>query len=144
MGLLSDFFIATNAEVKSLEISKSPAGSVPSVQARSVEVVKLTQLQCIIDGSVFSDHLEQLGTMRVRSEGDEGPWVFLVPDVITRTLAESDENRLQQIANAWASTEEWKMDGGKPEDIFPLLNKLGSLAKRAKVENREMYLWLSL
>jgi hypothetical protein len=143
MGLLSDFFIATKAEVDSLEIAKSPTGSLPAVQARSVEVVKLTQLQCVIDGSVFSDHLEQLGAMKVRSGGDDGPWVFLVPGVIATTLAESDASRLQQIANAWASTDEWKMDGGKPEDLFRLLTDLGSLAKRAGVEKRELYLWVS-
>jgi len=66
MGLLNGFFIATGAEVNVLDISQSPAGSLPAVQARSVEVVKLTSLQCITNGSVFSDHLEQLGAMRER------------------------------------------------------------------------------
>jgi hypothetical protein len=143
MALLSDFFIATRAELDSLDIGKSPAGSLPAVQARSVEVVKLIQLQCIMDGSAFSDHLDQLGAMRVRSEGDDGPWVFRVPDIVTTTLAASEENRLQQIANAWALTDEWKMDRGRPQDILLLLNNLGSLAKQATVENREMYLWVS-
>ena len=143
MGLLSDFFIATTAEVDAFDINDGPAGSLPTFQAGSVDVVKLTQLQCIIDGSVFGDHLAELGRMRVRSEGDDGPWVFCVPDVITRTLAEADESRLQQIASAWALTEEWQLDGGRPEDLIPLLNNVGGLAKRANVENRGLYLWVS-
>jgi hypothetical protein len=144
MGLLSDFFIATKAEVDSLDIRVSPAASLPAVQARSVEAVKLTQLQCIIDGSVFSDHLEDLGAMMVKSEGADGPWVFLVPGLIGRTLAESDEHKVRDLAIAWASTDEWNLDGGKPEEIIPLLNNLGGLARRANAENRELYVWLSL
>ena len=144
MGLLSDFFIATRAEVDSLGADEGPASSFPTVRARSIEVVKLTRLQCIIDGSLLDDHLGQLGSMLVRSDGDDGPWVFLVPDVIAGTLAQSDGTELQQIANAWALIDEWKMDGGTPEEIVRLLTDLGSLAKRAIIEHREMYLWVSL
>ncbi len=144
VGLLSDFFIATQAEVDALDIARSPAGSLPTLQARSIEVVKLTQLQCIVDGSQFSDHLKELGSMIVRSADDDGPWVILVPDVVTRTLAQSEASELQRIAIAWASTDEWQRDRAKPKDIVSLIQGLGTLAKRAKVDNREMYLWACL
>ncbi len=82
--------------------------------------------------------------MIVRSAGDDGPWVISVPDVVTRTLGQSEAAELQRIAIAWASTEEWKRDRAKPKDIVSLIQGLAALAKRANAEKKEMYVWASL
>ena len=120
MALLSDFFIATPAEVQSLNIVRSPAKSFPSIQARAVEVVKLVQLQCILDGSVFKDHLKELDGLIIRSASDDGPWVITVPSIVTESLAQADEEKINRYGTAWASTEEWKLDNGKPGDVIVL------------------------
>jgi hypothetical protein len=144
MALLSDFFIASTNEIQSLNILQSPGKTFPAVQARAIELVKITKLQCIIDGSVFNDHIKDLDGMIVRSAGDDGPWIILLPNIITKTLLESNETKLADIGKSWAVTEEWVLDGGKPENIIPLIKNLTNLAKKAQAEKRSIYLWVSL
>jgi hypothetical protein len=144
MALLSDFFITTPSELNSLNINQSPAKLFPSVQARSIEVIKLTQLQCIIDGSSFEDHLKDLDKMIIKSASDDGPWIVLVPSVITMALTESEQIRLEDIGKSWASTEEWTRDGGKQEEIISLVKNIAKLAQQAENGKQNMYLWVCL
>ncbi len=144
MGLLSDFFVASKSEMDSLDIQQSPAKNLPSVQARRVEVVKVVQLQCIIDGSLFNDHLDDLDNMIVKEASDDGPWVLAVPKIITETLASADSRKIEDIGRSWALTKEWQTDGGNPEDVIPLVKQIGELAKRAQLEVKALYLWVCL
>lgn len=144
MGLLSDLFITTPPELQSLDIRQSPAQSLPSVRARRIEVVKLVQLQCIMDGSSFNDHLNSLGDMIVRSASDDGRWVVLVPNALTRALAEADRSQLEEMGRLWASTEEWLLDGGREEEIISLIKEIATLARKAVAGGQNLYCWISL
>jgi hypothetical protein len=144
MGVLSDFFIATDDEAQSFDASSSPVNAFPTFQARRIDVVKLVLLQCAIDGSTFEAHLDLLDTLFLRSESDDGPWVLIVPIDIQKALASADDYQLDQYGIAWASTEEWISDGGKPGEVIACLKDLARLAKQAEKENRNIYLWVAL
>ena len=100
MGVLSDFFIATEKEVQSFDASASPVNSFPTLQARRIDVVKLVLLQCVMDGSTFDAHLDMLDTLLLRSESDDGPWVVIVPMDIQKALAIADDHQLNQYGTA--------------------------------------------
>lgn len=144
MALLSDFFITKLDEIALIDGNRSPSKSFPSVEARSVEVVKLVQLQCILDGSAFEDHLRELNTLIVRSMSDDGPWIVTVPNVVIDALAEADENKISQYGMAWAATDEWKRDGGTPSNVVALTKDIASLAQKAKLAGQAMFVWVSL
>jgi hypothetical protein len=143
MGLISDFFVATQTELADMDASASPAALFPSVQAKRVEVVKLVQLQCLLDGSTFDQHLNNLDSFFVKTVSDDGPWVLLVPQVIIERLALAEPEMLSQIGTAWAKTDEWIADQARPAEIIELITQIAALARRAK-EERQMYLWVTL
>jgi hypothetical protein len=144
MALLSDFFITTPSELNSLDINQSPAKLLPSIQSRSIDVVKLTQLQCVIDGSTFEEHLKELDNMIVKSASDDGPWIVLVPNAVTKALAESDQARLENIGRSWASTEEWTRDGGKKQEIISVVKDIAKLAQQTEFDKQNLYIWVCL
>jgi len=143
MGLVSDFFLADEISLASIDLLRRPATDRRSVQAKGVEVVKLVQLQCIVDGSKFEDHLDELRSLLVRSASEDGPWVFSMPKPITKVLTSADDTTLQRLSEAWARTEEWSQDGATAREIASLLNKIAALA-RSSTNDEAMYVWVSL
>lgn len=144
MSLLSDFFIANPIEVQSFDAEKSPLKSFPTIQAKSIEIIKLIQLQRILDGSPFNDLIKDLDALTIRTVSDDGPWVILVPEIVVNSLAQADEHDLIQYGEAWASTEEWILDHGKTDDVIALIKDIAALARKTKDQEQNMYLWVSL
>jgi len=144
MGLLTDFFIAAPADVQTLDISQSPVGRFPGLQARRTDPVKIVQLQCCIDGGTFEDHMPLLDEMSVRDGGREGPWLFRVPQILCNVLASAGSADIDRHGKAWAVTEEWIADGGTATEIVPYLAEIALLASRARAEQKMLFMWMSL
>jgi hypothetical protein len=144
MALLSDFFVATADEVNGLDLSQSPANRFLCLRARRTDVVKLVQLQCLVDGTRFQDHVRELDTLFVRSAGDKGPWVVIVPKPLVDALSESSDAQISALGRRWAETDEWVRDGGTPENIVPFLRDIVRLAQQSKRENKSLYIWISV
>src|SRR5262245_44056609 len=119
--MLTDFFIATAAEVQALDIGQSPAASVRCLRAKGTDPVKIVQLQCCIDGASFEERMPLLDSMIVRQAGDDGPWISQLPEALESRLASASPEELDRVGRAWAATEEWKRDGGTPQNIIPFL-----------------------
>jgi len=143
MGLLSDFFVATSDEIGDLDIEQSPVIKFPTVQAARVDVVKLTMLRCIIEGTKFDDYLSTLDSLLVRGT-DEGPWIIKVPDSVYDRLSNADLPGVRDLADQWSKTEEWRLDGGTAENLEPFISELSKLATTGKNQNRELFVWVSL
>ena len=81
----------------------------------------------------------------VRELSEDGPWIFQLPDELIELLALLDANRTQRIAAAWARTDEWQLDGA-PElaDLARLLEEVTALARQARAEHQEVFVWLCL
>lgn len=144
MAILSEFFFATPAEVQAVDIAQSPAGRFPGLRAARTDVVKIVQLQCLVDGSKFDDHVRSLDALFVRTQSDDGPWVVRVPDSLFEFLATAEAERVQTVGTQWAQTEEWRLDGGTPDNIIPFLGQMCQLARMAKSAGKELYVWICL
>jgi hypothetical protein len=142
--MITDFFIATPAEVQAFDIAQSPAKSVRCLRAKRTDPVKIVQLMCCIDGVSFNDRLPLLNTMFVRDAGEEGPWIFRLPEILESRLATASENELDRFGKLWAATEEWTRDGGTPQIIVPFLAAIAQFAVEARDQQRAVYVWMSL
>jgi hypothetical protein len=144
MALLSDFFVAAANELDQLDLAKGPATHFRCLRASRTDVVKIVRLQCLVDGTRFEDRLGGLDSLFVRTAGDDGPWIIGVPEPLVSKLATCNEEEINSLGTRWAKTEEWVLDGGKPENIVPLLLEIVKLARQAEQENKKLYVWISL
>ncbi len=144
MSLLSDFFIATPNEVQDADIAQTPVGRFPGLLAKRTDVIKIVQLQCIVEGSLFDDHVAGLDALFVRTMSDEGTWIVRVPDSLFEFLYSAEANRIRTVGKQWAETEEWRLDRGSPDDIILFLDQICQLARMAKSAGKELYVWISL
>jgi hypothetical protein len=131
-------------------VEQGPANHFPTVEAKSVDDVKITSLNAIAtgrsydvdDGSFDRIHPE---TPLIRDGGEEGPWVFRLPAPLLSALGEADVTRLTEINEAWAQTEEWALEGvTDPDETRWLLTEVARLARDAQATGKGVYLWLSL
>jgi hypothetical protein len=128
-------------------VDSGPAGHMPTVEENGVDPVKLATLNGIATGRDYSvdGGFDQLSeeVEEVTSKGDEGPWVLAVPSALVAALRSASGERLETIADEWAATDEWMLDGVPAEDIRPLLHDLADLARSAEPPKR-LYMWMSL
>lgn len=141
--MLTDFFIATPAEVEALDIARGPSANGQCLRAKRTDPVKIVQLQCCIEGVPFEQRLPLLDEMMMRG-GEEGPWIFRVPNTLQSRLASASEQDIRQFGRAWAATEEWTRDGGTPENIVPFLQEIARLASQATAQQRSVFIWMCL
>ena len=118
-----------------------------TIEENGVDPIKLATLNGIATGRDYSvdGGFDQLSeeVEEVASNGDEGPWVFAVPTALVAALRSVGAERLAMIADEWAATEEWMLDGVPADDVRPLLHDLAELARSAEPPKR-MYMWMSL
>ncbi len=144
MSILSDFFVATPGDAQEADIVQSPVGRFPCLRAARADVVKIVQLQCIVDGSRFADHVGGLGALLMRANSDDGPWLAKPPDSLFEFLSTADSDRVLAVGTLWAETDEWRADGGTPDNVVPFLGQICQLARLARDTRKELYVWISL
>jgi hypothetical protein len=167
MGILTDAFIATDAEVATVDFAhKMPSELFPTLEAKRVDTIKLGTLEAIMAGAdaaeiarmdveAFVDDLgrkypwiRDIGAELGEGESSNGPWVCRLPDSLTTRLAELSPAEIVRFGRAWAATEEWQADGRQSDDaiadIVEYLRKLSQLAKGGVAEVKNVYLWISL
>jgi hypothetical protein len=137
MSMLSDFFIAGDAEVAAMDVAAGPA-ALPSVHAKRVDPVKVASLTAILTGT------EPSLPDPVRDAGEGGPSVYRFADEATAALGALGPDDATLCAYAWARTEEWQADGAEPAEVESLLQQVRELAARAKVEGKRLYVWTAL
>lgn len=167
MGILTDAFIATDAEVAAADFAnKSPSELFPTVEAKRVDTVKLGKLEAIMAGAnpvtidqqdpqEFVIKLERefpfirdIGVELGEGETSDGPWVCRFSDPMVGRLAELSPTEVTRYGQAWAATEEWQAYGvlssNAISSIVEYLRELSQLAKRAQAEDKNVYMWICL
>lgn len=140
MGLLTDVVIADESEAQS--IAASGAESRPKIQCKDLDNAKLGSLLELLSKS-RSQSLETFPLVAERS--NQGPWVFRIPDEMIDYLAAiSDEERLEDIADQWAETEEFQLDRWSVADAEDILKELTALARAARSAGKGLLLWMCL
>jgi hypothetical protein len=145
MGILTDVFIASEADLASLRPGQGgPAAAFPTVQGKGIDPLKLATLEAIVTGQAINTYLDAVEEP-TRDWGEE--FVNRFPEALVSALAQLRPGEIRQVAAAWAETEEWRLDGLTQEaltDLARLIDELCTLAQQALRENKLMYMWMSL
>lgn len=142
MGVLSDVFAATDAELNDDVIEHGPLRSLPTVEGKGAGPENFPiWLRAIGASESEADGYEQ----PVRPPKKGGPWVFQVPPRILSELVAADDARLLAIRCAWLDTtaEEFAADPlfGVIPDWF---DELVALCRGTVGTERKLYLWVCL
>ena len=106
MGVLTDLFIATEAEVRELDDQSIPIEFFPGIDMKGLDHVKLNTLHGILTGRDFEiNNIDNFELVRQRS--DDGPWIYRWPPSLTEGLAGLDDDSIDHVAGAWGATEEF-------------------------------------
>jgi hypothetical protein len=140
MGILTDFFIASDEELQALPDDALPAQELQGIMAKSVESVNFALFEAIIRDTDFDDALD--AQILISEKSDDGPWIYLVTQEFTMNLAEIDDSKLKSIGDEWRK--ELAMHNWSSNEMRTFLVELRSLAREAVASGRNMYHWLSL
>ena len=142
-AMLTDLIAAKSEDASAVLDTLGYASVWSTLQAKSVDSVKLASLAFILKGLPPDDELviEYMKSFRsLASAGEEGPWVELVPDDLVELLSRLSESQLGPVARAWAATEEAKLDRWVEADVKELLGHLSALAASALTQNLNILL----
>lgn len=155
MSILTDFFIATSAEVDVLRVEQSLQDLFPTLEANNVDSSKAEILARIIvekpqgkmialvkgtsgEKFVSVDELDEQDLMGLAQ------WIEQLDLVFVECLASVSAEQVPNVATQWAI--KWAEFDGRPvgkndtEGLSELIQRLRQLAKRARAEEKQMYL----
>ena len=137
--MLTELFVAeADRALELVEEGPALADDVPVAAANSVTEVTLASLHRIAaPGSPAATDV----AASVSVDRWEGPWLQVIADEITVAIAAVGDDRLDEVAQTWASTDEWQ--DATVEDITRLVRELRDVARQASPERR-LYLWTCL
>lgn len=145
--MLTDLIAATPEEAHAILATSGHANVWATLEANTVDQVKLASLAFILRGSRpepsevvnFAESFKNLS-----SSGEDGPWIDLVPEELAHALAALPANRIQAVAAQWASTEEAILDRWQAADTAVFLQELSAFAASAVAQNKSLLLCVCL
>ncbi len=140
MGVLTDFFIATESQLSSFDPQQLPSASFDTFQAKGVDSVKVDLLYATLTERPFSE-VANAGEL-VGEPEEEGPWTFQLPSLLLRKLASLEPSGVAQVAARRSSSEDF--EGWEASDVEFVLENLAALARRATAPGTNLYHWISL
>jgi len=148
MGVLTDLFIAADAEVRQLNFERTPLTFLPGIDIKGIQLVELATLQCILTGQDFTnvDYVVNLvGTFELIYEEEEA-WVYKLPQPLSAALMKASIDRISQVAATWANTEEFRSNriANARTILKECLKEMVHFARQASTEGKEMYVWICL
>ena len=70
--------------------------------------------------------------------------MYLIPAELQSAIASLDEDAQESVAEKWAATEQFALDGWQAADVEEYLQDLVPHARRAREAGKSMLLWMSL
>jgi hypothetical protein len=127
MGLLSDFFLATPAEIESADLSYGPIRFFRTLEWKGVDTIKMSHFEEWLTGADPGDIEQQI----VREEDE---WLVVrVNDRLTTALAALSPEGANQFANEW----------GLSDVDAELLPRLIVFVRTGRASGEDVYLWIS-
>lgn len=145
--MLTDLIAATPEEAEAILHTQGHANVWPTLDAKTVDQVKLASLAFILKGKVPKDDavIDYMKTFKnLLTASDDGPWIDLVSMDLRDSLANLPEDQVEIVAKSWAATEEAKLDRWNPNDVAHFLRQLSAFAASARAEKRSLLLWACL
>jgi hypothetical protein len=155
MGVLYDYFAAGSDEAAAATIDRdagpSKAGddgpAFDTVPTKGIDpYVQMGTLEEILTGVPYATVIEDPRLGNVLADRDGGNrLVMTLTEALQSALASVDTAAVTRAADAWAKTDEFRMDGVTDGgQLAPVLNELAALARRARGTNDRLYCWLSV
>ena len=143
MGVLTDLVVADISEIDAVRQSLCPIKTWVGVDAKGMDVAKVGTLWSILSGESHDGVVDQLAQ---GYDNSAGPWVSVVPERLVDNLAGVPESRFEEIALAWAQTEEFQFDGteGALVNAREYLRGFCDVAKQAKAGGKSVLMWVCL
>jgi hypothetical protein len=117
------------------------------LESKRIDTIKLDTLAEIVACLTAGDG-EAAATFKtgdvLHQRSDEGPWIYLVPDLLTSALAALDADAEESVAAKWAETEEFQLDRWQAVDVEDYLHDLIVYARKAREAGKSLLLWMSL
>jgi hypothetical protein len=137
MSMPAIFFVASESVAQGVHLNHTlPPEDVAELSG--VDTLKMSTLWAIIDGKPWDvelmDEFQEIYTT-------DSEWLYRIPDDLTKKLAVLDDSRIEQVASAWAKTDEMLC---KPAEAVELFNIIAEIAKRSIQTSRSFYLYVSL
>lgn len=145
---LSDLIIADPDEAPSVNAERGAhLKRWDCLPAKGIDTIKLGSLAQILTNRPPNDVKAVASYMTdalLHQASEDGPWVYLVPEPLQIALSALDEDSEEALAEKWAATEEFRLDGWNSMDVADFLHGLVALARRACESQKSLLLWMSL
>lgn len=142
---LTDFFIASNTEIKAIDCRPAENTAEPDLADSDLDLLMLCNLESILTGNAWECVFDEVYINPVRDNGPEGPLVYQVSSALLSALQELDRDAIADCAMQWAETDEWTLREGTPiETIAAVLQGLIRLARQASIEGKSLFICTEL
>jgi hypothetical protein len=140
MSILTDIFVSAPADARKYEALR--AGGRLGSQFEVAEFNRLTNLEfgtlwAIIQGEEFDFDKHALEKMAPAAD----TWLFGFPAKYVQALAALTEPTIEEVAEAWADTEELQWE---PDEAQEVVAEMVRLAKLACATSKGLFFWGSL
>jgi hypothetical protein len=148
LGVLSELVIALKSEAHAVAECDSPSRDWHGVVWKGLDPITLASLWSILEGEELDVDNVVSRSSRIQlavEDSNDGPWVFAIPEAMRDSLAElaaECEDKIEGVARAWAATDELK--DWDYSDVAELLQDVIDLADGARLERKDLLLWISL
>jgi hypothetical protein len=145
--MLTDLIAARSEDASAVLNTLGYANVWSTLEAKSVDSVKLASLAFILKGLPLADDpvIEYMKSFQsLATAGEDGPWVELVPDELVQHLSQLGSSQLGPIARAWTATEEARLDRWVEEEVKVFLGQLSAFAASAHAQKLNVLLRVCL
>ena len=147
MGQLSDLVVADVAEAEEVLAASTHAPRWPALDSKGINEINLSILAFILKGEsadvdsvvAYSQQFTELA-----SGGEDGPWVFQLPQEFVSGLAAIQDSALPTIADQWSKSEEMQAAGANTSALIDTLTATRALASEAVANGKALLLWMCL
>ena len=144
--MMSEMLSATRSDALAYARG-STRENLAALEANTVDAIKLASLALIIAGKDLTD--EDVIAFANRFEdipchGEDGPWLFACPREFLHGLADLSPERMPEIAEAWAGTEEACLDRWNVADTRDFLQCVSTFCADSVAAGRDLFLFVAL
>lgn len=147
MGVLFDYFSAPSDAAAGAVVEAGPsreeAGELPAVLDTGIDpVVMVGTLEALLTGRSYEEVTQDARWGKAVVVLDEGERVVVtLTDQLVHALADADDERLTEVAESWAATEEFH-GRGEADVLAGTLGDLATLARGARDAGQGVYCWV--
>jgi hypothetical protein len=148
MGVLSDVVALKKSEAQKVAQSLGPGEEFGGVSFRGLDPLNMSMLRWILLGKPVDGQgvVEDIDLFELLAEGEDGPWVYLIPNDMRDRLAELSQEEDDEVSKAMAAKwcEQEELAGWELDDAVGVLKELGDLADGSRYEDKVLMLWICL